>query len=204
MQDAYSADRGSPQPPIPNTTSPRTQKNYLRQQRLLLILRASTRKLPVRAGGSQEVMDGAGHGNVYVSWPCPSSSAGSQTQPARNSASVLLQGWSSRGSGTGNSPIGVFDPRDMSQLLHGLTGCARETGVFPCWDWIMYCTLVQLREGARRMHVTREGGLEQHEQHAVVSLQCCCRHTRGFILSAPGYMMLTSPQNVWRFLSTHK
>lgn len=91
----------------------------------------------------------------------------------------------------------------MSQLQHGLTGWAR-LGCSRAGTELCIAPSVQLREDARRVHVTREGGLEQHEQHAAVSLQCCCRHTRGFILSAPGSMMLTSPLNVWWFLSTHK
>lgn len=72
VQGTRSTDRGPPQSPIPNTTSPKNIQNiYLRQQRYPL---KQCSVSWTRAGGGRgmgEVVHPAGHGNVYVSSSSP-------------------------------------------------------------------------------------------------------------------------------------
>ena len=216
MQDAYSADRGAPQPPIPNTTSPRTQNIYLRQQRLLLILRPSTTEPPVRARGGERV---AGSYGWSRAWQCLRLLK--ITTVCRLLALSFHIRWKSDTTCKKHSvrpsprllppaapeqepvPFGAFDPRDMSQLQHGLTGWAR-LGCSRAGTELCIAPSVQLRWGARGACTRRgrggEAGLELRERHAARSLPCCCRHTRGFSCSAPGCMTLTSPLSGRRFL----
>lgn len=145
MQDAYSADRGSPQPPIPNTTSPRTQNIYMRQQRLLLILRASTRESPVRAWGGKLVAGGYGWSGA---WQCLRLLK--ITTVCRLLALSFLIRWKSyttcKKQRVRPSPRLILPRLRSMKQSHWrfrstgyVSAAARldrmgETGVFPCWD----------------------------------------------------------------------
>ena len=63
----------------------------------------------------------------------------------------------SGGSRAGTSPVWRFRSTGYVSAAARLDRMG-ETGVFPCWDWIMYCTLCSTTlGGARRVHATRAG-----------------------------------------------
>lgn len=136
VQDTNSTDIGPPQPPIPNTTSPRLKMIYLRLQRYPL------KQSPMswtRGGGGrrlEEVAHAAGHGNVYVSSrspltvfpsPCPVLPQplevvhNLQQTSSRPSPRLILHPLRSR-----KQPHRCFSPRGVKRLqLRGLAGGER-------------------------------------------------------------------------------
>lgn len=140
-----------------------------------------------RGGGSgRAVLHEAGHGNVYVSWWSPLSAprkscTSCNKHSIRPSPRLPLHPLRSR-----KQPQRRLRQQLCPRLqLRGLTG--GETGVFPCWDWIMYCThcsnvwgraasaressLFAESDGEREREGGREGGEELEEHDASSSLE---------------------------------
>lgn len=90
-------------------------------------------------GRRHKLLHGPGHGNVYVSWsapllslPCPPSRVTHDLPPAQRSSFPKVD----FSSAEQETPASARSSTTLPRLqLRRLT--AEESGVFPCWDWIM-------------------------------------------------------------------
>lgn len=144
------ADRGPPQPPIPNTTSPRLRIIYLRPpRRLLPLLSSKTVNADLGQGGRrQRTYSGAwsgawqclrllkAHHCLLSALPRNASEVMHNLQQTQHSSFSKVDSPSALGHETAASAS--RSPTVSRLQLRGLTG--GKIGVFPYWDWIMDCT----------------------------------------------------------------
>lgn len=173
------AEPGPPQPPIPNTTSPRLQNIYLRQQRPLLPSSSTTQSSVPDCGGRR--LGGLAAWSrawqclrllkitAVWSWICPVLPRPLEVKPSiRPSPRLILHPPRSR-----KLPRRRFGPRAVSRLrLRGVTGGGR-LGCSLAGTELCIAPSVQLWGGARRVHVSARAmeELEEHEHRAPLTLQ---------------------------------